>query len=503
MPGKDPGGFFVTILLGLAGSLVGFFVFTELLGIGDTEMFDLGGLIGAIIGTMILLGGLPRRRGRATRVRPRTATPLATLYPCARERARLRPAVPLPALRRRAARGAGGGERRRGGREAARPVRPRHGRRRRRGAGRGRAARRAGRARHRDLGGGRRSTRTCTCSATASTTAAGARRAPAGRPRRPRAPRRRHGRAPGRAGLRGRPGADRRRARPPASRSGGRTWPPPCWPTRPTPSGSRAEGHADVSSFIPAYLIQGKPGYVARTHPTVEEAIALDPRGRPAWRSGRTRSGTSRTTPRCSPRSTATATPGSTAWRSSTRPTRRAAGARCWPTAARELGLLDHRLVGLPRPRPPPVQPLPGLRPPGPRAQPRPDRVRRRSPPPRAAWTGCACGSPACRARASPPSAALAAGQLRELGPPRGGARRGRRAPEPVLRPRLLARGPRQNVRRLAWVADLLSRNGVITFVAADVALPASRATPPARAWASASWRSTCGRRWRSASAAT
>jgi adenylyl-sulfate kinase len=33
------------------------------------------------------------------------------------------------------------------------------------------------------------------------------------------------------------------------------------------------EGHTDVSSFIPAYLIQGKPGYVARTHPTVEEAI--------------------------------------------------------------------------------------------------------------------------------------------------------------------------------------------------------------------------------------
>jgi uncharacterized membrane protein YeaQ/YmgE (transglycosylase-associated protein family) len=56
MPGKDPGGFFVTILLGLAGSLVGFFIFTELLGIGDTEAFDLGGLVGAIIGTMILLG---------------------------------------------------------------------------------------------------------------------------------------------------------------------------------------------------------------------------------------------------------------------------------------------------------------------------------------------------------------------------------------------------------------------------------------------------------------
>jgi uncharacterized membrane protein YeaQ/YmgE (transglycosylase-associated protein family) len=56
MPGDDPGGFIATILLGLAGSLVGFFLFTELLGIGDDKAFDLGGLIGAIIGVMILLG---------------------------------------------------------------------------------------------------------------------------------------------------------------------------------------------------------------------------------------------------------------------------------------------------------------------------------------------------------------------------------------------------------------------------------------------------------------
>jgi uncharacterized membrane protein YeaQ/YmgE (transglycosylase-associated protein family) len=57
MPGRDPGGFFVTILLGLGGALIGFFFFTELLGIGDSEAFDLGGLPGAIIGTMILLWG--------------------------------------------------------------------------------------------------------------------------------------------------------------------------------------------------------------------------------------------------------------------------------------------------------------------------------------------------------------------------------------------------------------------------------------------------------------
>jgi uncharacterized membrane protein YeaQ/YmgE (transglycosylase-associated protein family) len=72
MPGKDPGGFFVTILLGLAGSVVGFLVFTELLGIGDNDVFDLGGLIGAIIGVMILLGiyrAVVGRRGGVSRGR--------------------------------------------------------------------------------------------------------------------------------------------------------------------------------------------------------------------------------------------------------------------------------------------------------------------------------------------------------------------------------------------------------------------------------------------------
>jgi uncharacterized membrane protein YeaQ/YmgE (transglycosylase-associated protein family) len=75
MPGDDPGGFFVTILLGLAGSLIGFFVFTELLGIGDTDIFDLGGLIGAIIGTMILLGIYRAVVGNDDEPRSTTATP--------------------------------------------------------------------------------------------------------------------------------------------------------------------------------------------------------------------------------------------------------------------------------------------------------------------------------------------------------------------------------------------------------------------------------------------
>jgi uncharacterized membrane protein YeaQ/YmgE (transglycosylase-associated protein family) len=56
MPGRDSMGFFATVLLGLAGAVVGWLVFTGLLGIGDTSMFDLGGLVGAIVGVMLLLG---------------------------------------------------------------------------------------------------------------------------------------------------------------------------------------------------------------------------------------------------------------------------------------------------------------------------------------------------------------------------------------------------------------------------------------------------------------
>jgi uncharacterized membrane protein YeaQ/YmgE (transglycosylase-associated protein family) len=55
MPGKQDMNILMTLLLGLAGSVVGFLIFTELLGIGDNEAFDLGGLIGAIIGTVLLL----------------------------------------------------------------------------------------------------------------------------------------------------------------------------------------------------------------------------------------------------------------------------------------------------------------------------------------------------------------------------------------------------------------------------------------------------------------
>jgi uncharacterized membrane protein YeaQ/YmgE (transglycosylase-associated protein family) len=64
MPGDDPGGFLATIAIGLAGAALGWVIFTLGLGIGDDDMFDLGGLIGAVIGVMILLGAYRWWAGR-------------------------------------------------------------------------------------------------------------------------------------------------------------------------------------------------------------------------------------------------------------------------------------------------------------------------------------------------------------------------------------------------------------------------------------------------------
>jgi uncharacterized membrane protein YeaQ/YmgE (transglycosylase-associated protein family) len=54
-PGSGPRGCLPTIALGVVGALVGYLIFTEGLGIGDTEVFDFGGLPGAVIGVVIVL----------------------------------------------------------------------------------------------------------------------------------------------------------------------------------------------------------------------------------------------------------------------------------------------------------------------------------------------------------------------------------------------------------------------------------------------------------------
>jgi len=67
LPGRDPMGFVGTVAVGIIGALVGYFIFAGLLGIGDTDKFDLGGIVGAIIGTMIVLLVLRMVRGRGDR----------------------------------------------------------------------------------------------------------------------------------------------------------------------------------------------------------------------------------------------------------------------------------------------------------------------------------------------------------------------------------------------------------------------------------------------------
>ena len=54
MPGKDPGGIIIAILIGIAGALIGGFIATSL-GYGGVNGFNLGSFIVAVLGSIILL----------------------------------------------------------------------------------------------------------------------------------------------------------------------------------------------------------------------------------------------------------------------------------------------------------------------------------------------------------------------------------------------------------------------------------------------------------------
>ena len=61
MPGRDPGGFFVTIVIGIVGAVIGGFI-GSLLGLGTVDSFSAGSFALAVLGAVILLWGY-----RATR----------------------------------------------------------------------------------------------------------------------------------------------------------------------------------------------------------------------------------------------------------------------------------------------------------------------------------------------------------------------------------------------------------------------------------------------------
>ena len=54
MPGRDPGGCIITILLGIAGAVVGGFIGTAL-GFGNIDGFDFRSFFLAILGAILLL----------------------------------------------------------------------------------------------------------------------------------------------------------------------------------------------------------------------------------------------------------------------------------------------------------------------------------------------------------------------------------------------------------------------------------------------------------------
>jgi len=64
MPGRDPGGILVTILLGIGGSLLGGFLFNAI-GVGGGERY--AGLIGSVIGAVVLLLAYRMFAGRGGR----------------------------------------------------------------------------------------------------------------------------------------------------------------------------------------------------------------------------------------------------------------------------------------------------------------------------------------------------------------------------------------------------------------------------------------------------
>ena len=72
MPGRDPGGVIVTILLGIAGSVIGGFIGRALFGYGRADSVSEPGtiisLVLAIVGAVILLAVYRLIRGRSMRV---------------------------------------------------------------------------------------------------------------------------------------------------------------------------------------------------------------------------------------------------------------------------------------------------------------------------------------------------------------------------------------------------------------------------------------------------
>lgn len=68
MPGRDPGGAIVTILLGIAGSVIGGFIGRSLFYRAESEPGTIMSMVFAVIGAIILLAGYRMIKGRSATV---------------------------------------------------------------------------------------------------------------------------------------------------------------------------------------------------------------------------------------------------------------------------------------------------------------------------------------------------------------------------------------------------------------------------------------------------
>ena len=55
MPGRDPGGFIVTALIGIVGAVIGGFLGNMIFGIGGVSGVDIRSILIAVVGALVLL----------------------------------------------------------------------------------------------------------------------------------------------------------------------------------------------------------------------------------------------------------------------------------------------------------------------------------------------------------------------------------------------------------------------------------------------------------------
>ena len=68
MPVNDPGGIVMTILLGIAGAIVGGFIAVALSISNGVDDFDIGTVVLAVLGSMLLLFGYRMVAGQGSRL---------------------------------------------------------------------------------------------------------------------------------------------------------------------------------------------------------------------------------------------------------------------------------------------------------------------------------------------------------------------------------------------------------------------------------------------------